>query len=272
MISKARRLATWARLGYLARGVVYILLAWVALSSGRALSTGEAVQQIEDLPMGSLILAIVTLGLFGYGLFKIITAWSDLDGRGKDAKGGIVRVGKVLSGLGYWILTFVAGRALLRGGQAEDGSAAGSPGAQQETATQVAEAPGGDILLIVAGLIALGLAIAQIVIAVRAKFMDDMSPSAPPFTKWAGQAGYAARGIVAAMVGWFVLQAGLNGERVRTFGDALALIRDNQAWLFTPIALGLMLFGITSLIMARYRQIPDADVVSNLRNAGNGPI
>lgn len=271
MVNKARRLATWARLGYLARGVVYILLAYVALSSGRALSTGDAVEKVGDLPGGSIILFIVALGLFGYGLFKILSAWSDLDDKGRDGKGAIVRVGKFLGGLAYWALAFVAARALLRGGQAESGTAAGSSGMQQDMATEVAQAPGGGALLIVVGLVAIAMAVAQLVIAARAKFMDDMSPAAPPFTKWAGQAGYAARGLVAAMVGWFVLQAGIDGERVRNFGDALAVIQQEQSWLFTPVAVGLLLFGIVSLIMARYRTIPDADVIGSVKGAAHGP-
>ena len=58
--------------------------------------------------------------------------------------------------------------------------------------------------------------------------MDEM-PGAPPLVKPAGQIGYAARAIVIAMVGYFVVQAGLDGERVRSFGDALALLRDDHA-------------------------------------------
>ena len=67
-----------------------------------------------------------------------------------------------------------------------------------------------------------------------------------------------------AIVGWFVLQAGIDGERLRSFGDALALVRDANPLLFKGVAAGLVLFAITSLIMARYRQIADDDVVARL--------
>jgi hypothetical protein len=89
-------------------------------------------------------------------------------------------------------------------------------------------------------------------------------PGCPANVRPIGQLGYAARGLVIGIVGWFLLQAGLDGERVRNFGDALALIRNNYDWLFSVVAAGLMAFGFTSLMMARYRRIEDRDVVGDL--------
>jgi hypothetical protein len=84
--------------------------------------------------------------------------------------------------------------------------------------------------------------------------------------KPAGQIGYAARAIIVAMVGYFAMKAGLDGERVRNFGDALAVVRDDQETLFKLIAAGLILFGFVSFMMARYRRIADDDVVARLQD------
>ena len=84
--------------------------------------------------------------------------------------------------------------------------------------------------------------------------------------KPAGQVGYAARAIIVAMVGYFAVKAGLDGERVRNFGDALAVVREDHATLFKLIAGGLILFGLVSLMMARYRRIADDDVVARLKS------
>jgi hypothetical protein len=267
-MNHARRIETWARLGYLARGIVYLIIGWLALDSNRPLSSSEAVKSVEAMPLGSLLLALLAVGLFGYGLYRLAEGLFDLDRKGGDAKGLATRAANVVSGLAYWGLTFVAIRAMSdeRQSAGEAGQAAGS-GESADAARQVAEAPGGDFLLIIAGLVILAVAVTQLIIALRAKFMQEMEPDAPRLVKPAGQAGYGARGIVFLIVGWFALRAGLSGERLRGFGDALALVRDDHPLLFKLIAAGLLLFGAVSVLMARYRHVHDADVGSLARSA-----
>ena len=263
-VDDLKRLELWARLGFAARGAVYLLLGWIALSTGRALSTDDAVAEVEKLPGSSVLLPLLAAGLFGYALYKLYAAAVDLDGKGDDGKGKLTRLASGLGGLGYLGLSWFAVRVLTgdKGG-AQAGQASGSGGSGQETATDVAQAPGGDWLLILAALVVIGVAIAQFVIAYKAKFMDQM-PGAPRQVKPLGQLGYAARGLVIAIVGYFLLQAGLDGERMRSFGDALALLRTEHGWLFQIVAAGLVAFGITSLVMARYRRIEDRDMVHDL--------
>lgn len=266
-MERIRRLETWARLGYAARGIVYLVLGWIALSSGKAMSTSETVQAIDDLPGGGPLLAILVFGLFGYGLYKLYTAALDLDDDGNDAKGAVKRIARALGGLAYWFLSFIAARQLFdtKTGAAGAGQSAGSGGAQQGAAAEVASTTGGDALLVVIGLGILALAAAQFYIAFKAKFMEEM-PGAPAWVKPAGQVGYAARAIIVAMVGYFAIKAGLDGERVRNFGDALAVVQDDYATLFKLIAGGLILFGLVSLMMARFRRIDDEDVVARLKS------
>lgn len=261
VVGDLKRLELWARLGYAARGAVYLLLGWIALSTGRALSTDDAVAEVEKLPGSPLLLGLLAAGLFGYALFKIYAAAVDLDGKGDDAKGRAARLASGIGAIGYLGLSWLAIK-IISGSKsgASSGQASGSGGSGQETATSVAQAPGGDWLLILAGLVVIGVAISQFVIAYKAKFMEEM-PGAPRQVKPLGQLGYAARGVVIAIVGYFVLQAGLDGERIRSSGDALAMLHDNHDWLFQLVAAGLAAFGITSLVMARYRRIADRDIL-----------
>lgn len=263
-IEGLRRLELWARLGYSARGFVYLLLGWVALTTGRSLSTDDAVAEIERLPLAPLLLMVLAAGLFGYALFKLYSAAIDLDHKGDDAKGRVARVGSALAGLAYIGLGWFALKVLLGdNGDSVAGRAGGSSGIEQDAAAGVAEAPGGNLLLIVGAAIVIGIAIGQFVIAWKASFMAEM-PRCPSFARPVGRLGHAARALVIGMVSWFLLRAALSGERVRNFGDALALLRAEHDWLFVAVAAGLMAFGFTSLMMARYRRIEDRDVVDDI--------
>lgn len=264
-MDRISRLETWARLGYAARGVVYMLLGWIALSSGKAMSTRETVQAVDRFPGGAPLLIALALGLFGYGAFKIYSAILDLDNKGDDAKGRVERVARAAGGTAYLFLAFVAVRqALKHDGRAEAGQAGGSGGAGQDVATQVAHGGGGDTLLILAGLVILGVAAAQFFVAWKAKFSNEM-PGAPQWVKPAGQVGYAARAIIIAITGYYAIKAGLDGERVRNSGDAFAMVEASNPLIFKLIAVGLILFGLVSLMMARFRRIADDDVVARLK-------
>ncbi|MEO7411470.1 MAG: DUF1206 domain-containing protein [Sphingomicrobium sp.] len=264
-ISDLRRLELWARLGYAARGFVYLLLGWIALTTGRALSTDDAVAEVEKLPAAPLLLGVLAAGLFGYALFKLYAAAIDLDHQGSDTQGKARRIGSALGGLAYVVLGWFALKVMVGAAESRAGRAAGSAGVGQDTATDIAHTPGGDWLLMIAALVVVGISVGQFVIAWTASFMREM-PECPGFAKPAGRLGHAARALVIGMVGWFLLRAGLDGERVRDFGDALALLRNQHGWLFLAVAVGLMAFGLTSLLMARYRRIEDRDVVDDIEH------
>ena len=130
-----------------------------------------------------------------------------------------------------------------------------------EQAEMVLDLPGGQLLL---GAIAIGLAIAgamQLVKAAKCTFLAELDLRAQDeWVKWLGRAGFAARGIVFLLAAWFLIDAALSGEAEEAAG-----IEQILAWLQSPmnliVAAGLFLFGLYSLVEARYRRIhlPDID-------------
>lgn len=263
-VDDLRRLEPWARLGYAARGFVYVLLGWIALTTGRALSSEQALAAVKRLPLAPLLLALLAAGLFGYALFKLYAAAIDLEYKGDDNKGRVLRIGTALGGLAYIGLGLFALKVLFDNDvDSVAGRAGGSSGFEQAAATGVAQAPGGDLLLIIGAAVVIGIAAAQFVIAWKASFMTEM-PRCPGLVRPVGRLGHAARALVIGIVGWYLFRAGLAGEKVRDFGDALAVLRANYDWLFMVVAAGLIAFGITSLMMARYRRIEDRDVVDDV--------
>jgi hypothetical protein len=93
------------------------------------------------------------------------------------------------------------------------------------------------------------------------KFMQRVEADAPDATRWLGGAGFAARGVVYGVIGWSLVQAGFLSQgagQVKTLGEAVASLADT-GWLFNVTAAGLLVFGLFSLILARYRIIPEID-------------
>lgn len=85
-----------ARLGYAARGIVYVVVAYfavrAALGAGRAVGTEEAALELLSRPQGAVLLWIVAIGLTAHAVWRVAQASADTDGHGKDAKGLTVRV------------------------------------------------------------------------------------------------------------------------------------------------------------------------------------
>src|SRR5881275_2908927 len=77
-----------ARLGLGARGVVYLLVAWIAirialLHSGQEADRQGAMQQIAHNTPGKIVLLVMAVGFFGYAAWRLVQAASgfpDSDG------------------------------------------------------------------------------------------------------------------------------------------------------------------------------------------------
>src|SRR5689334_435274 len=84
------------RLGYAAIGVVYALIGLLAAQAavgtgGAATDQHGALLWIAHAPSGRLALAVIALGLVGYGLWRVVQGVLDTDNEGGDARGLLVR-------------------------------------------------------------------------------------------------------------------------------------------------------------------------------------
>src|SRR5215204_6696994 len=77
-----------ARFGYVAKGVVYVVmgvlavLAAVNAGGGSTTDQNGAFQAIEEAPFGQVLLGVVAIGLTGYVL------WRSIQARGRPRRGG----------------------------------------------------------------------------------------------------------------------------------------------------------------------------------------
>lgn len=254
-----------ARLGYAAKGVVYLVVGALAVQAAyspgmRPQDSEGALSAILRQPLGVALLGVVALGLAGYVLWRLVQALLDPEHKGTGAKGVAVRTGYLLSALVHAGLTVEAVRLLL-------GSSRGGGREPEDWTAAVLAQPMGWWLVAAAGagIIAFGLFELYRAAAVElSKRLDLGGVSADTRRRivYLGRAGLAARGIVFGIIGWFVVQAALHSasREVQGLGEALRTVREQShgRWLLGGVALGLAAYGAFLLVKARYRRIRPA--------------
>ena len=261
MISVSK-LEMLTRIGFAARGVLYLSIGYLALRFGETENHTGAIAFLAE-GNGVYLVAVMAAGLLGYGFWRLSEAIADTEGQGTGAKGIAARAGGVVSGLVHFGLAFAAMNFATGEGAAQGGGNEASLGA----ATAM-EYPGGGLLVILAGAALIGTGLWQLVNAARADFLKylDRRAAGKPWVKWFGRAGYAARGIVFGIIGWSLFRAGAADEAEQANGIAQA-IGMLSGTLFAAVAIGFVLFGLFSFVEARHRRITDPKVLERLQRA-----
>ncbi len=255
MVDKSEKFNWLVRVGYFSRAILYSVVGFIALTSAQKIADGTngVFRAIEDFPLGTAILWIMVVGLTAYGLFRLCSPLFDIENEGSDAKGWGKRLGHLGSAVGHFALAYSAFQFANT-----DSGGSGSGGAQ-EAASGVLSVEFGGIVLGLLGIAFFVAAFAQAKKGITGEFMNRISSQAPDHTRTLGAIGYLARAVVFVVIGWSLFQAGFmsaGSEQVKTLGDAVASLADDGA-IFTLVAIGLIAFGVLSLILARYRIIPD---------------
>ena len=251
-MQKRETFETLTRVGFAARGLLYLVIAWLLISAGRASDMSGAMEYLASDRTRVLLIAML-LGFVAYGLWRLADAALDSEGHGDDGKGLVKRAGAAGSGIVYLFLAYQAYKLL-------NGSGGSSGGGTQDGAQKVLELPGGPLLLGIAAAILFGAGVWQLVKAAKASFLKHLDPQAAQ-EKWVklfGQLGYGARGVIFMVTGFFLAKAALSDRASEAGGMEQAL-----AWMSSPmniiVAAGLALFGIFSLVEARHRIIHTPD-------------
>jgi hypothetical protein len=253
-----------ARLGYLAKGIVYAIVGVLAVQAafgagGQTTDTKGALSAIAAQPFGKFLLALLTVGLIGYVVWRFVQAVQDPEHKGDDAKGWATRLGYAVSGLIYASLAFTA-IGLIRG----SGGGGGGNSEQDWTARLLAQ-PFGQWLVGLVGAFVIGLGFYQLYQAYKAKFrkqmkLQEMSPTEETWATRIGRFGLGARGVVFCIIGFFLLQAARQSDasEVRGLDGVLQSLAQQPygPWLLGIVALGLVAYGIHMAVQARYIRIP----------------
>jgi hypothetical protein len=248
-MTNSARLTFLTRLGFAARGLLYIVIAMLVIRSGRTEDPSGAMAELGQDGGDPLLLAMA-VGFIAYGIWRLVDAAFNIEGHEQGAKGTRERLAAAGSGSVYSLLAWQAFK-LMDGGAAAD--AGSDPSQSASTALQL---PGGPLLVSLAGAVLVGVGAYQLVKAYNCSFCDRLEPrvanQAP--VRWIGRAGYSARGLIFMVSGYFIAKAGLTSRASEAGGMEEAL-----RWLDSPVdltvAAGLLLFGVFSIVEARFRII-----------------
>jgi Domain of Unknown Function (DUF1206) len=253
-----------ARFGYATKGLVYIVVGALATltafgQGGAMTDLRGALQAIETKPFGKVALSAVAFGLVGYVLWRWIQALADTEQKGTKLKGILVRIGYFFSGAVYAGLAFTAAKVLIDVDEPDSSS-----DLQETWIARVMMMPAGRTMVIITGVGVIVFGLYQIYKGFKAKFrkrlkLGEMGAKKDSWATWSGRIGYAARGVVFCIIGFFVVQAALhfNPDEAKGLDEALGALAANYygAWTLGAVAVGLIAYGFYMLVEARYRKI-----------------
>ena len=248
------------RFGAFVRGVLYLLAGLFALrlaldSGGAPMAPAGAIAMIGDQEFGRVLLVLVALGLLGYATWGFVRAVFDPHGRGTKPLGMLQRAGYGVSAAGH------GGLLLLTLSNLSGASATRS----DRWIGILLEHPLGPWLLGLVGVSwVVGAGLSQIVAGVRGTMERDlrterMDRTTRSFVLSLGRVGAVARGLLFTLVGDFMIQAAVQRDPGRGEGIEaawLALLHEPYGrWLLGAVALGIVAFGLYSMLCARWMRI-----------------
>lgn len=282
VIDEARKPRHWlklgARLGYAARGFVYVLVGSLALlaalgRSGDAPGERGAIATMLGEPFGIALLAVLAAGLAAFAIWRLCQSVLNADRHGSDVRGVAIRAGLFVSSVAHGLLAAYTVSLVM-------GAATWDTGDEEARidrfSTWLLSKPMGAWIMgaISAAVIAGGLA--QIIKGWRQGFRKWLKLD-PRQMRWASpicRIGLIARGLAFLIIGGLLIYAAARArsEEAGGLGEALSTLRRQPygPWLLGAMALGLLAFAAYSMIEAAHRRVhaPSAADITGASHAG----
>jgi hypothetical protein len=251
------------RIGFISRGVIYIIIGWLAIevatqtTSGAPTNQKGALETIDKQPLGHWLLIVVAIGLGAYAIWRFVQAYA---GHGPEGGGDASKFGRIsaaASGCAYLAMCALAVSILM-------GSSSQSSSSPHKSAAGVLGWPGGQWIVGIAGLILIGVALFQGYKGVTLRFLEeDKTEQMGRLTeRWItvmGVVGHLARMVAFGLIGVFIVKAAVDyspKSAVGLDGALERLARESYGtFLLAVVAAGLIAFGVYSIAEARYRRI-----------------
>jgi hypothetical protein len=251
-----------ARLGLIARGCFYLLLAYLAAAvaigwgQDRQANAHGALTTVAEKPFGLVALVLAAVGFLGFGVARLAGALGDR------SIGRLRRLSTAGQGAFYLLMaattaSFLAGRR-----------STGSSGQQRGTITAVLSSPGGRVVLAATGIAVVAICTWQVRLAVQGGYADslrthEMGRRTRRAARVLGPAGIIARALAVVPLGALLVAAALTDQarQAKDLDQLLLLLGRTTAgrgvvWV---VAAGFAVFGAYSLLEARYRSAHSGD-------------
>jgi hypothetical protein len=256
-VGNSRVVVVLARVGYAASALVHLLLGYLAIRvavthSGETDQAG-ALAEVAKVPGGTILLWVIVAGLFALGLWLIVQA---VLGVGSASKKRWIRSLAAAGKAAAYIALGITALTIALGQNADSGDSA-----QQASAT-ILSLPGGQLLLGLVGVIALGIGGYFVFKGVTRKFEEDLTIPAGRAGKTVrtlGIVGYVAKGIAVAVAGILLIVAAvtLDPESSTGLDGALKSLAELPfgAVILVAVGLGLIAYGGYTFVRARYARL-----------------
>jgi hypothetical protein len=249
-----------ARLGFLAKGLVYALIGvlafQVAMGDQQRTDQKGALQAIAAKPGGSVVLWLMVLGFLAYAGWRFSEAAFGRRDETDEKKRTAKRLGSAFNGAIYLSFAVLAFRTVT------SSSSSGSGGT--DITAKVLGWPGGQAIVVIAGLVIMVVAVVMAYRGLKTDFEKHLNTAGMSRTMFSavrrlGQVGYIARGAVFLLIGGLVVKAALDHQPGKAQGFDVALRSLAGApfgqVLLIAAALGLICFGAYCAAEARYRRL-----------------
>ena len=232
------------------QGVLYAVVGILALQvasghEGDRADQHGALYAVSSQPFGRALLLVLTVGLAAHCVWRLLLFVRG-DVGPDDAQDWVKRVGQLGRAIIYAAFTWAAINVLLDAG-------GGSQNGSREGVARALDWPAGPVLVAIVGAAVVATGVWHMSKLITRRYEKDLALEGRPEgfqmgVRVLGAIGYLGRGIVFALVGWFLVSAALDHDPNEAGGldNALKqLVRsEHGAGLLRLVAVGLFAFGV----------------------------
>lgn len=267
----------FARVGWLAKGLVYALTGFLALAIGIRSTNGSsssgggdqeasqtgAIARIAENPAGAIVLWIVAIGLVIYSLWRLASVLLPAD---NDLKGWATRAGYLVSAVTYLLLAWTAITVARRPSSGSDGQS--EDGKVESFTRDFMTNNAGRVVVFLVGVLLMVIAAVFLWKALSASFTSQLLPGgvgpvSHQMLVVLGRIGWVGRSAMMALIGFFLARAAVrfNPDEAQGLDGSLRKAASSGigTWLVVVVGVGLFVYGVFCALSAPKRRLVGAD-------------